>query len=268
MNRVRERPNNIERDRFECNGQGNMYLTPLNNLREGIQEQDMSQCPFSPRPRGSIDRDILTREQDEMVLLERGDSLEIPRTEEISVATSSRDRPVVTDFVSGPERRILFDNNDDEVYGNGATRAHIENSPYSVGTREVHSEEPRLISTSVPVRPTSSIGTSVSSSEPPRIPVTGILEYGGGTAIPHRPGTMNTITSTTHQRFASEGGDGGDDSSSSHSHQTGEGPPGGGRGPPRGGGGEGGTPPNGNGDGDENGDGEESDVSSISSIKS
>ena len=197
----------------------------------------MSQSPLSPRPRGSIDREILTMEQDEIVPLERRDSLGIPRTEEISVATSSRDRPVVNDFASVPERRILFDNGDDEAYGNGATRVHLENSPYSVGTREVYSKEPRSISTSIPVRHTSSIGTLVSSSEPPRIPVTGILEYGGGTAIPHRPGTVNTITSTNPQRVASGGGDGGDDSSSSHSRRTGEGPPGGGRGPPRGGGG-------------------------------
>ena len=90
----------------------------------------------------------------------------------------------------------MFDNNDDETYGNGATRAQIVNSPYSIETREVHSEEPRSVSTSVPVRPTSSMGTSVSSSEPPRIPVTGILEYGEGTATPHRPGTVNTITNT------------------------------------------------------------------------
>ena len=169
------------------------------------------------------------------------------------MATTSRDRPVITDFVSGPERRILFDDNDDETYGNGATRIQIVNSPYSVETREVCSEEPRSISTSVLVRLTSSIGISVSSSEPPRIPVTGILEYGGGTATPCRPGAVNTITSTTPKRVASGGGDGGDDSSSSHSCQTGEGPPGGGRRPPRGGGG---PPPNGNGNGDENGDGE------------
>ena len=42
MNRVQERLNNVERDRFGCNGQVNRYLTPLNNLREGIQEQNMS----------------------------------------------------------------------------------------------------------------------------------------------------------------------------------------------------------------------------------
>ena len=153
--------------------------------------------------------------------------------------TTSRDRPVITEFASGPERRILFDNNDDETYGNGATRAQIVNSPYRAETREIHSEEPRSVSTSVPVRPTSSIGTSVSSSEPPRIPITGILEYGGGTATPRRPGTVNTVTHTTPQRIASGEGDGGDDSSSSHSCQTGEGPPGGGRGPPIGGGGGG-----------------------------
>ena len=193
-----------------------------------------------------------------MVQLGRRDSLRIPRTEKIFVDTPSRDRPVITEFASGPERRILFDYNDDETYGNEATKAQIVNSPYRIETREVHSEEPRSVSTSVPVRPTSSIGTSVSSSEPPRIPVMGILEYGGGIATPHRPGTVNVVTNTTHQRVASGGGDGGDDSSSSHSHRTGEGPTGGGRGPPRGGGG-GGPPTNGN------GDGEESDVSSISS---
>ena len=126
----------------------------------------MSRFPLSPRQRGSIDREIAIREQDEMVQLGRRDSLRIPRTEKISVAIPSRDRPVITNFVSGPERRILFDNNDDETYGNGATRAQLVNSPYSEETREVHSEEPRLISTSVPVRPTSSIGRR-SSSEPP-----------------------------------------------------------------------------------------------------
>ena len=48
MNRIQERPNNIERDRIECNGQGNRYLTPLNNLQEGIHEQDISRSPLSP----------------------------------------------------------------------------------------------------------------------------------------------------------------------------------------------------------------------------
>ena len=77
MNRVRERPNNIERDRIECNGQGNRYLTPLNNLREGIHEEDMSRSPLSPRQRGSIDREIVTREQDEMVQLGKRDYLRV-----------------------------------------------------------------------------------------------------------------------------------------------------------------------------------------------
>ena len=51
MNRLRKRPNVRERDRNECNGQGNRYLTPLNNLCEGICEQDTSQSliPFRQR---------------------------------------------------------------------------------------------------------------------------------------------------------------------------------------------------------------------------
>ena len=32
MNRIRERPSDMERDRIEHNGQGNRYLTSLNNL--------------------------------------------------------------------------------------------------------------------------------------------------------------------------------------------------------------------------------------------
>ena len=42
MNRIRERPNIVERDRNEHAIQGNRYLTPLNNLHEGIHEQDIS----------------------------------------------------------------------------------------------------------------------------------------------------------------------------------------------------------------------------------
>ena len=110
----------------------------------------------------------------------------------------------MANFTSRPERRILFDNNDDETYGNGATRAQIVNSPCRIETREVHPEEPRSISTNVPIRSTSSIGTSVSSSELPRIPVTGVLGYGGGTAVPHRPRAMNTATHTTHRELPLE----------------------------------------------------------------
>ena len=99
MNRIRERPNNIERDRIECNGQGNRYLTPLNNLQEGIHEQDISRSPLSPRQRGSIDREIDVRDQDEEVVqLGRRDSLRIPRTEEVFANTPSRDRPVITEL--------------------------------------------------------------------------------------------------------------------------------------------------------------------------
>ena len=77
------------------------------------------------------------------------------------------------------------------------------------------------------VRPTPSIETSVSSSEPPRVPVTGILEYGGGTVPPCQPG-IGMGSGTTTQRVASGGGGGGDDSSSDHSQNTNGGPPNGG----------------------------------------
>ena len=62
---MRERPNITERDRNEQNGQGNRYLTPLNNLHEGIHEQDMSRSPLPLRQRGSEEREISLRDQDE-----------------------------------------------------------------------------------------------------------------------------------------------------------------------------------------------------------
>ena len=72
----------------------------------------------------------------------------------------------------------------------------------------------------------------MSSFEPPRVPVTGILEYRGGTAPPCQPGIVHSGAGTAPQRVASGGGGGDDDSSSDHSCQTEGGPPSGGRGPP------------------------------------
>ena len=84
----------------------------------------------------------------------------------------------MSSFTSGPERRLLFDNDDGETYDIRAERSPIIDRPLGEETREVHPEEPRITSTGMIVRPTPSIETSVSSSEPPRVPVTGILEYG------------------------------------------------------------------------------------------
>ena len=62
---MRERPSVSKRDRNEQNGQGNRYLTPLNNLCEGIHEQDMSRSPLPLRLRGIEEREISLRDQDE-----------------------------------------------------------------------------------------------------------------------------------------------------------------------------------------------------------
>ena len=78
MNRIRERPNIVERDRNECPIQENRYLTPLNNLCEGIHEQDISRFPVSLIQRDSVDRenDIRDQEQDEgLVQVERRNSM-------------------------------------------------------------------------------------------------------------------------------------------------------------------------------------------------
>ena len=75
--------------------------------------------------------------------------------------------------------------------------------------------------------------TLISSPEPPRVSVMGILGYGGGPASPCRPGTVRTGTGTAPQRVVSGDGGGGDDSSSDHSCWSEGRPPGGVRGLPR-----------------------------------
>ena len=65
LNRMRERPNMTEWDRNERNVQGYRYLTPLNNLQEGISEKDLSRFPLPSRQRGSEDREISLRPQNE-----------------------------------------------------------------------------------------------------------------------------------------------------------------------------------------------------------
>ena len=46
LSRNGERLGILERDRNECNGQVNRCLTPINNLCEGICEQDISRSPL------------------------------------------------------------------------------------------------------------------------------------------------------------------------------------------------------------------------------
>ena len=192
-------------------------------------------------------------------------SVDIP-----SVPTRWDGPPLITELSSALERRTLFD--DDETYESRAERSQIVDSPFREETRDINSEEPRISVAGIPVRPTLPRETSISSSKPPSVPVTGMLGYGGGPMSPHRPGMVRTSMGTASQRVTSGGGGGGDDSSSNHSHWSEGRPPGRGRGPPRGGGG--GDPPyngngngngDGDGDGDGNGDGEEGDESSISS---
>ena len=99
-------------------------------------------------------------------------------TDSSSVPLRGERPPVMSSFTSGPERRLLFDNEDGETYDIRAERSSVIDRPLVEGSREVCSGEPRITSTGMVVRPTPSIETSVSSSEPPRVPVTGILEYG------------------------------------------------------------------------------------------
>ena len=205
--------------------------------------------------------------REESLHRERRDSIQVSRTTASPSIPFRQDRPpVMSGLTSGPKRRLLFDNEDDDTYDIRSERSPILDRQLEEEIRGVHFEEPRITSTGMVMRPTPST-TLVSSFEPPRLPVTGILEYGGGTVPPHKPG-MSTSSGATPQRVTSGGGGGGgggDDSSSDHSRHMEGRPPGRGRGPP--GGGEGEPPHNGNGtgNGDENGDGEESNTSSISS---
>ena len=133
-----------------------------------------------------------------------------------SVTTRRGGPPLITELNSVPERRTLFD--DDETYETRAERSQIVSSPFCEEFRDIHSEEFQITLTGISERPAPPIELSISSPEPPRVSVTGILGYGGGPASPHRPGTKRTGTSTVSQRVASEGGGGSDDSSSDHSH--------------------------------------------------
>ena len=108
---MRERSNIIEKDRNEDNGQGNRYLTPLNNLCEGIHEQDMSRSPLPFRQRGSEDREINTRDQEvdeESIPRDRRDSIQIPRTIGTPSVILRRNKPlVVSEFAPDPERKAF-----------------------------------------------------------------------------------------------------------------------------------------------------------------
>ena len=137
---------------------------------------------------------IRDQEQEGLVQVERRNSMRDSGVVGIPLITPSRDRPVITESVSDPERRILFDNDDEETYDNRAERSQMVDRPFREETRETHSEEPRIVSPRATVRSTSSIGISMSDSEPTRIPVTSILGYGGGTAIPQQPRTIRLGT--------------------------------------------------------------------------
>ena len=71
---------------------------------------------------------------------------------------SRGERPlVISGFTPSPERRLLFDNEDDETYDIRAERSLIIDRPLGEEMREVHSKEPRVTSTRIIVRPTPSI---------------------------------------------------------------------------------------------------------------
>ena len=107
--------------------------------------------------------------------------MQVMRTTDSSLVPLRGERPpVMSSFTSGPERRLLFYNEDGETYDIRAERPCVIDRPLVEGSREVHSGEPRISSTGMVVRSTPLIETSVSRTEPPTVPVTGILEYGGG----------------------------------------------------------------------------------------
>ena len=131
-----------------------------------------------------------------MVQVERRNSMRDPEIVGTPLITPNRDRPVITESVSDPERRMLFDNDEEETYDNRAERSQMVDRPFREETRETRSEDPRIVSPRVAVRTTSSTGVSISDPEPTRIPVTSILGYGGGTAIPWQPRTIRSSTGT------------------------------------------------------------------------
>ena len=209
-----------------------------------------------------IDDEQINRESRDFVRAPRSISLSLDIPSDI---TRKGGPPLITELSSVPERRTLFDD-DDETYETRVEKSQIVDSPFHEDSRAICSEEPRLTLTGSSGRPVPPIESLISSSEPPGVSITGILGYGGGPTYPCRPGTVRTGTGTATWKVASGGGGGGDDSSSDHSHQSERRSPGRGSGPPRGGGG--GDPPhnsNGNGNGNGNGDGDEGDESSISS---
>ena len=195
-------------------------------MHEGIHEQDISIYSLPASQRSSEDREIDIREQEcdeEPVHGERRDSVRVPRSIALSVDVSSVPTrwdgpPLITELSSVPERRTLFDG--DETYEIRAERSQIVDSSFREETRDILPEEPRLSATAIPVRPTLSIETSISSSGTLGVLVMGMLEYRGGPTSAHRPGTVRTSTGTASQRVASGGGGRSDDSFSDHSHQS------------------------------------------------
>ena len=173
----------------------------MNNLREGIHEQDMSWSPLPLRQRGSEEREISLCDQDE----------------EVPLGSSKRRRTSYNVILHQAQREDFSLIMRMAEYMR-AKRFPVIERQRDKRSRETHSGEPRITSTGIVVGPTPSIETLLSSNEHLRVPVTGILKYGGGTVPPSQPRTG--MSSTTAQRLASGGGSGGDDSSSGHSQPT------------------------------------------------
>ena len=102
-------------------------------MHEGIHEQDISRYPVSPIQRESVDRKNAIRDQEEderMVQEERRNYTRDPEIVATPLITPSRDIPVITESVSDPERKILFDNDEKETHDNRAERSQMVDRPF------------------------------------------------------------------------------------------------------------------------------------------
>ena len=196
-NRMRERSNLTERERIDHSNAGNRYLTPLNNLQEGMYEQDISRYHSQPSQRRLREQEDDTLEPepaDDWLIREAGsrriptsvDSMRIPRSTPTSSETPlmapGRVRPsLVTELDSFPERRALFE--DEETFRTRAERSQIVEDPFREEPIDTIIGVPGMSSTGISSRPSPPVDTSVGGTVPPSTSAPGIVMYGGGPSI-------------------------------------------------------------------------------------
>ena len=197
-NKMRDRSNLTERERIDCSNAGNRYLTPFNNLQEGIHEQNISQYPPLPGQRrlSELEDDMLETDPiDNWLIREAGSrriptsiaSVRIPRptstSSETPLLTSGRVRSsLITELDSFPKRRALFE--DEDTLKTRTERSQIVEDPFSKELVNPDIGVPGISSTGISSRPTPPVNTSVGETVPPLTSVPGIVMYGGGPTSP------------------------------------------------------------------------------------